>query len=435
MSQTSVSLAIDSNGTPYIAYEDYGSSSNATVMKFNGTAWENVGEAGFSADNAYYTSLAFDSTDTPYIAYKDGSDSDKATVMKFSGNSWVNVSNPGFSADSASYISLAMDSDDIPYVAYMDVGNSGKATVMRLNVPPTGMSLDDNNIAENEPIGNIVGALSTEDPDKHDAHTYALVSGTGDTDNGSFTINGNQLKTAESFDYEIKNTYSVRVRSNDKGGLYTENEFSVEVTNVDENSALTIDTPNLLAGTIGESYTCTLTASGGDGNYSWYASGLPSGLSIAHDTGTIFGKPNETGTFSVDVQVYDGAGKRAEKTYSLTVNAQSQTGKYTITPETDSAYTVSTPDGFATLTVGSGVSGFRYMKVRIDSVITHEGEETVVFVHMRDKAQIGFCTSTQNFDIMHNASVGFNVSAGDVIRIYIVDCIGNDPDTNPMLLQ
>lgn len=93
------------------------------------------------------------------------------------------------------------------------------------------------------------------------------------------------------------------------------------------NSILAIDTPNLLSVTIGEDYSCTINASGGDRTYSWYASGLPSGLGIARDTGTISGTPNETGAFSASVRVYDGENKRAEKTYSLTVNEQSQTGK------------------------------------------------------------------------------------------------------------
>ena len=57
-------------------------------------AWKYVGNAGFSAGYAYYTSLAFSLSDgLPYVAYCDKSNSWKATVMKFSGSSWVNVGN------------------------------------------------------------------------------------------------------------------------------------------------------------------------------------------------------------------------------------------------------------------------------------------------------------------------------------------------------
>ena len=54
----------------------------ATVMKWSGTDWENVGTPGFSAGYAYYTSIVTTSDGTPYVAYTDGANSDKVTVMK-----------------------------------------------------------------------------------------------------------------------------------------------------------------------------------------------------------------------------------------------------------------------------------------------------------------------------------------------------------------
>lgn len=430
-----MSFAIDSNDTPYIAFGDSANSNKATVMKYDGNSWVNVGDTGFSKGATGNTCLAFNSNDTPYVAYVDSGNGNKATVMKFDGTSWVTVGNAGFSAGNIYFLSLAIDSHDMPYLSYKDYVNNGKATVMKLNVPPTGISLDDNEIWENEPIGSIVGAFSTVESDTNNEHTYTLVSGTGDTDNYSFIINGNKLTAVKVFDYETKNTYSVRVRSTDNGGLYTESEFSIEVQDVDEHSALAIDTPNILAGTIGESYSSPVSASGGDGNYSWYSSGLPSGLSIARDTGTISGTPNKTGTFSVKVRVYDGKNKRAEKTYSLTVNSPSETGKYQIVPDTDNAYTVSTEDGFTTLKISSDVSGFRYVDVVITPIIAHEGNETVVFTHTRNGEQIGVSFNKADFDITGTAGVGFNVQAGDAIKIYVVDELSNDPNINPVLLQ
>jgi hypothetical protein len=51
--------------------------------------------------------------------------------MKFDGSSWQTVGPAGFSAGGAGEISIALDSSDIPYVAYADLGNFGKATVMK----------------------------------------------------------------------------------------------------------------------------------------------------------------------------------------------------------------------------------------------------------------------------------------------------------------
>ncbi|MDD3284980.1 MAG: hypothetical protein PHZ07_05290, partial [Patescibacteria group bacterium] len=127
-------LAIDSSGTPYVAYRDVENSSKATVMKYNGSSWENVGSAGFSAGTVIDTSLAIDSSGTPYVAYGDGGNSDKATVMKYNGSEWENVGSAGFSAGTANYTSLVFPSaSTTPYVAYSDGGNSNKATVMKYN--------------------------------------------------------------------------------------------------------------------------------------------------------------------------------------------------------------------------------------------------------------------------------------------------------------
>ena len=54
-------------------------------------------------------------------------------------------------------------------------------------------------------------------------------------ENASFTLaSDGTLKTAASFDYETKSSYSVRVRSTDQGGLWTEQTFTISVTNVNE---------------------------------------------------------------------------------------------------------------------------------------------------------------------------------------------------------
>jgi hypothetical protein len=81
-----------------------------------------------------------------------------------------------------------------------------------------------------------VGALDTVDADAGESFTYTLVSGTGSTDNASFTIDGNTLKTAASFNFEAKNSYSIRVRTADAGGLFTEKSFTIEVTDVNDNA-------------------------------------------------------------------------------------------------------------------------------------------------------------------------------------------------------
>jgi hypothetical protein len=62
-----------------------------TVMKFDGTNWVNVGNAGFSSYAADYISLAFNTDGQPYVAYMDSWNANKATAMTFDGTHWVNV--------------------------------------------------------------------------------------------------------------------------------------------------------------------------------------------------------------------------------------------------------------------------------------------------------------------------------------------------------
>ena len=112
-------------------FEDWGNSHKATVMKFEGSNWVNVGNAGFSAGQALFTNIAFSQSGQLFVAYEDYAYYEKATVMKFDGINWVNVGNAGFSASWANFTSLAISASGVPYVAYSDYGNSDKATVMK----------------------------------------------------------------------------------------------------------------------------------------------------------------------------------------------------------------------------------------------------------------------------------------------------------------
>ena len=104
------------------------------------------------------------------------------------------------------------------------------------NSIPTDISLSSTLIAENKPIGTTVGALSTTDSDTLDTHTYSLVSGSGDTDNVSFSINGANLLSAASFDYETKTSYSIRVQTTDTASATYSKTFTISISDVDEDS-------------------------------------------------------------------------------------------------------------------------------------------------------------------------------------------------------
>ena len=119
-------------------------------------------------------------------------------------------------------------------------------TATDVNEAPTNISLDNSSVAENQPSGTTVGNFSATDPDAGDTASYSFVSGTGSDDNGSFTITGNTLKTAASFDFETKSSYSIRVAVTDSGSLTYEKQFTISVTNVNEDPTAVDDTATVL---------------------------------------------------------------------------------------------------------------------------------------------------------------------------------------------
>ena len=102
--------------------------------------------------------------------------------------------------------------------------------VQNVNESPADISLDNNTVDENKPAGTLVGTFTVQDPDNF-TFVLQLVPG---ADASLFTIDGYQLKTAAAFDYETKNTYTIRVRAVDGEGLDVEKDFTIHVKNVNE---------------------------------------------------------------------------------------------------------------------------------------------------------------------------------------------------------
>jgi murein DD-endopeptidase MepM/ murein hydrolase activator NlpD len=107
-------------------------------------------------------------------------------------------------------------------------------TILDINDAPSGLELIGNEIPENNQIGDLIGVFSAQDQDTWDSHTYHLISGAGSSGNGAFSIAGDRLLAAASFDYETQTAYSIRVRVVDQGGLWFERVFTVDILPVNE---------------------------------------------------------------------------------------------------------------------------------------------------------------------------------------------------------
>lgn len=107
------------------------------------------------------------------------------------------------------------------------------------NSAPTDITLSAASIAENNAANATVGTLSATDADAGDTQTFTLVSGTGSSDNASFTIAGAALRLTPSADFETKSSYSVRVGTNDGNGGNFEKPFTITISNVNEMPSFT----------------------------------------------------------------------------------------------------------------------------------------------------------------------------------------------------
>jgi VCBS repeat-containing protein len=202
-------------------------------------------------------------------------------------------------------------------------------TLNNVNEAPTDIALDNASVAENQVSGTAVGNLSTTDPDTADTFTYTLVAGTGDTDNASFAIVGNQLQTSAVFDFETKSSYTVRVRSTDAGGLLFEEAFVITVTNVNEQPTdIALDNASIneneASGTAvgnfsttdpdaGDSFTYTLVAGTGDTDNASFAivgSQLQSAAMFDFETKS---------SYSIRVRSTDAGGLLVEEQFTITI--------------------------------------------------------------------------------------------------------------------
>lgn len=107
--------------------------------------------------------------------------------------------------------------------------------VLTPNTIPTGIILSNNMIDENEEVGVNIGVFSSNDPDEKDAHTYTLIENNGDEmDNDYFQIVGTELRSALDFDFELKNSYTINVESNDGSGGAITKVFDIAILDLND---------------------------------------------------------------------------------------------------------------------------------------------------------------------------------------------------------
>jgi fibronectin-binding autotransporter adhesin len=210
------------------------------------------------------------------------------------------------------------------------VGGTGNDVVLsEPNYAPTAITVSPSALAEKNSAGATVGALAATDANTADTHTFTLVSGTGDADNGSFSIVGNDLKVGVVTNYEVKSSYSVRIKATDNRGAEYEQSIQVTITDVnDAPSDITLNPSSLAENTAAPAVVGTLTATDEDAAASHvftFVGGAGSTdnalFSISGTTLSLTESANfeVKSTYNLRVQADDGAGGTYEEALVVSI--------------------------------------------------------------------------------------------------------------------
>lgn len=215
-------------------------------------------------------------------------------------------------------------------------GNTSQHSANRsLNDPPTDIQISNNNVDETPNGGafdvSSVGTLTTTDGDVGDTHTYQILSIDGDVAGTEFSIGGlsnDELIQEEAFDYEVKTSYDVSIRTTDSKGVSYDETLTIEVNDLNDNAPdLTPENFNVDEDNADPSATLTVTDVDTVGSVTLTITGGAdqndfeiSGTVLSFKAGSLPLDYETKETYTVEVTASDGV--NATDTESFTFNVQ-----------------------------------------------------------------------------------------------------------------
>ncbi len=207
-----------------------------------------------------------------------------------------------------------------------------------VNDAPTDLSLSANTVAENAANGTVVGTVSGTDPDGGDTKTYSFTDNAG----GRFAINSGTgvITVANStlLNYEAATSHAVTVRVTDASGLTYDENFTINLTDVNEATPTITSNGGGATASIrlNENITTVTTVTATDGDtrqtltYSISGGADASKFTIDSNTGSLsfasapnFEAPTDSGAnniYDVTVRVSDNNGGIDTQAIAVTVS-------------------------------------------------------------------------------------------------------------------
>ncbi len=169
------------------------------------------------------------------ILTDDPDATDELTISNTNLPAWINLTDNGDGTAALSGIPVTEDIGNHSISisvndGMLSVEQNFTVNVAAENLPPSAISLNNNNVSENTIAPYSVGMLSATDPETEDTHVFSLVEGIGSDNNASFSISGKSLLTNIAFDFETQSSHATRIRVTDNAGNIYEQSFTILIT-------------------------------------------------------------------------------------------------------------------------------------------------------------------------------------------------------------
>lgn len=239
-------VAFVANGKAYVSggfYFESFSFQLSDVQEYDPATQEWTEKVFAESDLSFQSASAFVLENIAFIAYGNQEymvSYDAATNTIENLGDTLNIDNGEIGDTRADAIAFVVSD-----TAYFGFGRSGFTTTTYFNdlntfvIPnstPEDITLSVSSFPENNAVGDSLLQFTVTDLYDDGPHTYELID-TGNAesaDNDSFSISGDYLTAAESFDFENKSTYSIAVRVTDEQGGNYDEAFTLTVTNLNE---------------------------------------------------------------------------------------------------------------------------------------------------------------------------------------------------------
>lgn len=282
--------------------------------------------------------------------------------------------------------------------------------VLDINGPPGAQTLSSATIAEDAAGGQLIGAVTVDEPD-FDTLSFILTDDAG----GLFRISGDgNVLVNGALNFEAKASHQITVRATDPDGLFSEQVFTINVTDVLEPPAIGALSANSVAeNTVSGVVVGTVAATHPDGDVLSYALTDNAGGRFRIDQngvilvdGPIDFETNAS--HNISVQVTDADGDASSKTFAISVTDLDEAPEFpfisvAVTPENASVGTI-VGTVQATDPEGGGIT---------NSLVNDAG---------------GLFRIDQTGVVRLNSPLDYETATSHVIRVRTTDATGNQTD-------